>query len=285
MKTGLVMEGGAMRGMFTAGVLDVIMEHDITFDGAIGVSAGAVFGCNLKSHQIGRAIRYNKKYCRDPRYVGFRSWLKTGDLYNAEFDYEELPTVLDPFDTQAYQACPMAFYVVATDANTGKPVYHRCDLGVGEDAQWMRASASMPGVSNMVRLDGMELSDGGTADSVPLRYFQSIGYDRNVVILTQPKGYRKGKNKTLPLLKFSLRHYPRLIDALARRPSVYNQTMDELDALEEQGSILVIRPPEPLNINRVERDPAELERVYQIGRITGVQHVDAMRRFLAQGPK
>ncbi|MFR2189268.1 MAG: patatin family protein, partial [Blautia sp.] len=187
MKTGLIMEGGAMRGMFTAGVIDVLMEAGVCFDGAIGVSAGAVFGCNYKSRQIGRVIRYNKAYCQDPRYVSFRSLLRTGDIYGEEFCYHELPDRLDPFDVKTYEENPMDFYVVCTDVETGKPVYHNCLKGDAEDIQWMRASASMPALSRFVNLDGHMLSDGGTADSIPVRFFESIGYERNVVILTQPE--------------------------------------------------------------------------------------------------
>ena len=198
MKTGLIMEGGAMRGMFTAGVIDVLMEAGVSFDGAIGVSAGAVFGCNYKSRQIGRVIRYNKAYCQDPRYVSFRSLLKTGDIYGEQFCYHELPDRLDPFDVKTYAQNPMNFYVVCTDADTGKAVYHNCLKGDAEDIQWMRASASMPALSRFVKLDSYSLSDGGTADSIPVRFFESIGYDRNVVILTQPEGYVKKPNQLLP---------------------------------------------------------------------------------------
>ena len=133
--------------------LDVMMEQDIIFDGAVGVSAGAVFGCNYKSRQPGRVIRYNKRYCRDPRYVSIRSLLKTGDLYGESFCYHELPDRLDPFDAAAYRKNPMEFYVVCTDALTGEAVYHRCDRGDARDLQWMRASASMPMVSKLVELD------------------------------------------------------------------------------------------------------------------------------------
>ncbi|MBQ3573428.1 MAG: patatin family protein, partial [Clostridia bacterium] len=199
MKIGLVMEGGAMRGMFTAGVIDVMMERGIAFDGAIGVSAGAVFGCNYKSHQIGRVIRYNKKYCRDKRYVSMRSLFKTGNLYGVEFAYHLLPEKLDPFDTDTFENSPMEFYVVCTDADTGEPVYHKCEKGDAEDLEWMRASATMPLAGDIVNIGGRNLSDGGTADSIPIEFFRSIGYEKNVVILTQPSGYKKTKNRFLPL--------------------------------------------------------------------------------------
>ena len=186
MKTALSMEGGAMRGMFTCGVIDVLMENGITFDAAAGISAGAAFGCNYKSRQIGRPIRYNKRYGSDPRYMSFRSLLKTGDLYNADFCYRELPDVLDPFDRKAFRDNPMAFYIGATDVKTGKSVYHLCSDGEERDILWMRASASMPLVSRPVDVDGYLLLDGGITDPVPLDHMQSLGFDRHVVMSGMP---------------------------------------------------------------------------------------------------
>ena len=191
MKSGLIMEGGAMRGMFTCGVIDVFMEEGIDFDGAAGISAGAVFGCNFKSRQIGRPIRYNKNYCRDPRYCSMRSLLKTGDLYGVDFCYHELPDILDPFDAAAFKEKPMDFYVGATNVGTGKILFHNCRDGGENDIQWMRASASMPVVSRPVRIGNHTYLDGGISDAVPYRYMMQQGFDRNVIVLTQPGGYRK----------------------------------------------------------------------------------------------
>ena len=284
MKTGLIMEGGAMRGMFTAGVIDVLMEAGVCFDGAIGVSAGAVFGCNYKSRQIGRVIRYNKTYCQDPRYVSFRSLLRTGDIYGEEFCYHELPDRLDPFDVKTYEENSMDFYVVCTDVETGKPVYHNCLKGDAEDIQWMRASASMPALSRFVNLDGHMLSDGGTADSIPVQFFESIGYERNVVILTQPKGYVKKPNQLLPLLRILLRKNPALIQALENRHERYNETIAYIKKQELSGNLLVIRPEAALNIGAVERHPEELERVYQLGRKEGEKRLAKVEEFLADKP-
>ena len=166
---GLVLEGGALRGLFTAGVLDVFMSNGIAFDGAIGVSAGACFGCNFKSGQIGRVIRYNRRFAKDPRYCSWSSLIRTGDLFNADFCYRELPMALDVFDAAAYAANPMAFYVVVTDCATGKPVYRRLDTADREAFEWIRASASMPLVSRPVRIGAGEYLDGGLSDGIPLR--------------------------------------------------------------------------------------------------------------------
>ncbi len=281
MKTGLVLEGGAMRGMFTAGVLDIIMDNNITVDGVIGVSAGAVFGCNFKSKQRGRTIRYNKKFAGDKRYCSLSSLIKTGDLYNADFDYDELPNKLDPFDYDTFSNNPMEFIAVATDADTGKPVYHKCTTGRGDDMQWLRASASMPALSNLVELDGMRLSDGGTTDSIPLKYFETLGYDRIIVVLTQPKGFIKKPNKLLPFLRFALRKTPMLVKALENRHIMYNETTAYISDKEERGEILVLRPESSLNIKAGEKDPEELERVYQEGIKVAKKQIVEIRSFLS----
>ena len=280
MKTGLVMEGGAMRGMFTCGVIDVFLEEQIRFDGAAGISAGACFGCNFKSGQIGRAVRYNKRYCRDPRYCSLRSLLKTGDLYGADFCYRELPDVLDPFDRAAFAADPMAFFVGATDVDSGEIVYHRCLDGGERDMLWIRASASMPMVSRVVEADGRRLLDGGIVDPVPWHVMEKEGYDRNVLILTQPRGYRKRKSAALPLMRLALRGMPKMAEAMSVRHEVYNRQMEEIDEKERAGEIFVLRPPESLGISRTEHDPAELERVYQLGRAEAKKALAPLRAFL-----
>lgn len=280
MKKGLIMEGGAMRGLFTCGVLDVFLENGITFDGAAGISAGAVLGCNFKSHQIGRPLRYNKKYSRDPRYCSFRSLLKTGDLYGEQFCYHELPEVLDPFDNETFTNDPMHFYVGAADIETGEAVFHKCYDGRDEDLTWMRASASMPVVSRIVEIDGRKLLDGGIVCPVPYEFMESMGYDRNVIILTQPEDFVKPRSKTLPLIRIALYKYPVIVKAMAKRHHVYNQQMEEIKKRELAGEALVIRPPEALGISRTEKDPDELERVYQEGRKVATERLEEIKQFL-----
>ena len=281
MKTALIMEGGAMRGMFTCGVIDVLMQHGISFDGAAGISAGAVFGCNYKSGQIGRPIRYNKKYCADPRYCSVRSWLRTGNLYGTDFCYRELPDELDVFDRRAFRENPLPFYVGATDVRTGKPVYHLCTDGGPEDMLWFQASASMPVVSRPVEINGSLLLDGGITDAVPYAYMEALGYRRNVIVLTQPKGYRKEPVSGMGIMRFMLRKYPCVSEALAVRHLMYNRQMDGIDRREASGTALVIRPPQPLRIGHTEKHPDELERVYQAGIREAVRRLDEIRVFLA----
>ncbi|MBR6090613.1 MAG: patatin family protein [Anaerolineaceae bacterium] len=279
-RIGLVLEGGAMRGIFTCGVLDVFMENGITFDGVCGISAGAAFGCNYKSGQIGRALRYNKKYAGDPRYCSFRSLITTGDMYGVDFCYRKLINELDPFDREAYRANPMEFYVAAVDVRTGEPVYHQCKDGSDEDITWMRASASMPLVSRPVEIGGHLLLDGGIVDSIPYAYMEQLGYERNVIILTQPEGYLKKKASAMPLFRIMLRRYPKIAEAMAVRHERYNQQTAGIREREKAGTVFVIRPPEDLKISRTEKDPDELERIYQIGRSEAVSRLPEMEEFI-----
>ena len=265
MSSCLVMEGGAMRGLFTAGVLDSFMAAGLTFDAAIGVSAGATFGCNLKSRQRGRVLRYNRRFCRDWRYCSVRSLLLTGDLYGARFCYETLPFSLDPFDTASYRANPMAFFIVATDADTGEAVYRRVDFDQPADMDWIRASASMPVVSRPVEIGGRRFLDGGVADPIPFRWALDQGFDRVVAILTQPADYVKPPLSHPRLFSALLRRTPAIAARLRDRSERYNRQKADILALAEAGRVQVIQPESPLNIGAVCHRPEELDRVYQLG--------------------
>lgn len=280
MKTGLIMEGGAMRGLFTAGVTDVMMENNIKFDGAIGVSAGAAFGCNYKSGQIGRAARYNIKYCRDRRYCSMWSLIFTGNLFGADFCYHELPEKLDLFDNEAFSDNPMPFYIVCTDVMTGKPVYKKYEKSDENFAEWVRASASLPLVSQIVEIDGYKLLDGGISDSIPVKYFENIGYTKNVVILTQPMGYIKEKTGSMPLIRATIKKYPNMIKAVENRHIMYNDTVKYIEEKEKAGEIFVIRPEATLPIKRTSRDPEKLKEVYEEGRRIATQKLDEIKAFL-----
>ena len=267
-----------MRGLFTCGVIDVLMENDIWLEGAAGISAGAVFGCNYKSRQIGRPLRYNTRFCKDPRYCSYRSLIKTGDLYGADFCYREIPDVLDPFDRETFSKAPMEFYIGATDCRTGKCVYHKCTDGGETDMLWMRASASMPVASKPVEIEGNLYLDGGIADSIPYKFMESIGYERNVIVLTQPKGYVK--KKAASLMKLALRKHPAIAEGMMKRHEVYNKQVEEIEEREIKGTAFVIRPPVPIGIGRTEKNPDELKRAYQMGRKEAEQVLPHLIAFL-----
>ena len=280
-RKGLIMEGGAMRGMFTAGVTDVLMENGILFDGCIGTSAGAAFGCNYKSRQIGRALRYNKEYCDDERYISARSFFKTGNLYSEDFCYHEIPESLDKFDFDTFNENAMEFYATCTNIETGLAVHHKHDKEKDDFntfLEWIRASCAMPLLEQIVEIGGLKLLDGGVADSVPVRFFEEIGYNRNLVILTQPITYVKKKIKYGLLARRVYKQYPKLTEAMLNRHDRYNETYSYIRDKELRGELLVIRPEQALNIS-VSNKPEELQRVYDIGRNEGLRSLNRVKVF------
>ena len=280
MKKGLVLEGGAMRGMFTAGVMDVLMENGIVFDGAIGVSAGAAFGCNYKSGQIGRVIRYNMRFCNDKRYSGISVFLKTGNIYSTDFCYGEVPLIHDKFDFDSYRKNPMEFYTVATNVETGESVYSIFDGDESKGFDMIRASASMPLVSQIVEYNGMKLLDGGIADSIPLKYFEESGYEKNVVVLTQPRDYVKKKNPLMWIIKRKYKKYPKFVNAVGMRHEMYNETLRYIEEREKSGDCLVIAPDSPLSVSKIEKKPEKLKECYDTGRKKAEALIEEIKEFL-----
>ena len=278
MRVGLVLEGGAMRGMYSAGVLDVFIEQGVHVDGIVGVSAGACFGCNLFSGQKGRVLRYNQRFAGDPRNVSLRSWLTTGDIVNKKFAYYVIPTMYDLFDEEAFEAYGGEYWVVVTNVETGEAEYMQMHHLLN-DIEMMRASASMPFCSRMVLIGGKKYLDGGIADSIPVRACLDMGYDKVIVILTQPADYVKGPMNE-KLIRAVYRKYPNLCKTLCDRHNRYNAQAADVAQLEREGKVFVIRPKEALNIRRLEKDPDELARVHQIGLLDGEAAMDALRAYL-----
>ena len=278
MKTGLVLEGGGTRGIYTAGILDVFLEHDIHFDGVIGVSAGAIHGCSFVSGQKGRSIRYYKKYSKDPRFMSIRSWLKTGDFIGADFCYHELPEKLDIYDNDAFLASNTKFYATCTNLETGKAEHHEF-TDMFEQIDYLRASASLPYFSRIVEIDGKKYLDGGCADSVPIEAFQKMGYEKNVIILTRPAGYQK-KPEHPALSSIFYSKYPKFIQTLNQRYLNYNETMEKINQMEKAGTVLVIRPEETLNIGRLENNPEKTQEIYDIGYQDGLKMIEKVKAFL-----
>lgn len=282
MKTGLVLEGGAMRGLFTAGIIDVLMENNIKFNGAIGVSAGAAFGCNYKSGQIGRVIRYSKRFANNWKYASLWSLLTTGDYFGAEYAYHFIPNKLDIVDLETFRNNPMEFWAVATNVGSGKAVYRQLNTLDYEELEFVRASASMPLVSNIVRLNGQCLLDGGVADSIPLAFFQKQGYQRNVVVLTQPKGYRKQPNKLMPLMHLQLHRHPKMLKALAERHIMYNKEVDLVLQEERKGNVFVLQPQIKLTIGHTSHNPKKMQETYEHGRKVATEELEKLKQFLAK---
>lgn len=282
MKKGLVLEGGAMRGLFSAGVIDILMENNLLPDGVIGVSAGAAFGCNMKSKQPGRVIRYNKKLAHDWRYASFRSLLTTGDYFGGEYAYHYMPRHLDYFDVETFNNNPMEFWAVCTNVGTGKAVYKRLMEVDNNCLEYIRASASMPIAARIVTVEGKKLLDGGIADSIPLRFFQEQGYDRNLVVLTQPANYVKEPNKLMPLMRLWLRRHARIIRALEQRHIMYNNQLEYVRQEEKKSNTLVLRPEAVLTIGHLSHNPDDMQATYEHGRKVATKHLEEIKAFFSE---
>lgn len=280
-RLGLVLEGGGMRGIYTSGVLDEFLEQGIRVDGLVGVSAGILHGVTYVSEQYGRNVRYMVKYRSDKRFMSFSSLWKTGNICETEFCYHEIPEKLFPFDYDTYRrnAERMEVYACATNLETGKAEYLRVtDLKEQIDA--LRASASLPLVSETVEYEGMKLLDGGTSDSIPVEFMRDKGFARNIVILTRPEGYRKGADRTIFLMKRKYADYPAYIQAAASREKNYNDTLEKIRAYEESREVFVIRPSRDLGIGRTEKNIEKLKRMYKLGRFDARNRMEEILAYV-----
>lgn len=279
MSIGLVLEGGAMRGMYTAGVLDMFLEQQIKVDGIIGVSAGVLFGVNYVSGQKGRTIRYNKKYAKDPRYMGMKSFLLTGNIINKDFAYYEIPSKLDLFDEDTFKKAKIDFWATITNVETGKPEYIKLEKPF-EQMELLRATSAMPLVSKMVDWNHQKYLDGGISDSIPVEKCKQLGYDKIIVVLTRTKDYRKTKpNMTLAKIKY--KKYPNLIKAMETRYQNYNQTLEKITQMEKNKEIFVIRPSKDLKLKRIERDTEKLQEMYDLGIDDTKKCLERLKQYLA----
>lgn len=281
MKTGLVLEGGAHRAIYTAGVLDVLAENDVHFDGVIGVSAGAIHGCAFVSKQIGRSIGYTLKYASDKRYMSFYSLITTGNMVGEQFCYHELPEKLFPFDHQTFEKSNTKFYVTCTNLQTGKAEYIHCEE-LRHKMPYLRASASMPFVSRISYIDGKAYLDGGIADSIPVRAFQSLGYDRCVVVQTRANGYAKKPNKLVWLAYLLYRHFPNFIEAIKNRHIMYNNELEDIEKMQKNNQVIVIRPSKLIKISHTEKNTQVLRAVYELGRQDAQKALPNLLKFIAK---
>jgi len=266
-KIGLVLEGGGMRGMYTAGVLDTFLDEGIDVDGIIGVSAGALFGANFFSKQKGRAFRYNKCYCKDKRYISIHSLITTGNIINKDFAYYKITNELDKFDDDTFKSANKDYYVVVTNVETGEPEYINIKNSTIENMEVLRATSAMPFVSKMVEINNKKYLDGAFADSIPFCKCQELGFDKIIVVLTQhleyrKKPYNKGMQKFIDL---KYRKYSKLRDKVKNRYKMYNNALEKIIQLEKEGKIFVIRPSRELGIHRLEKDENKLQEVYDLG--------------------
>ena len=279
MKVGLVLEGGGMRALFTAGVLDALLDvKELDIDGIVGVSAGALFGVNYVSGQKERAIRYNKKYARDKRYMGLYSWITTGNAVNEEFAFYEIPFKLDVFDQEKFKQSKIDFYVVMTNVESGKPEYVLIK-DVFKQMEYLRATSALPFASKIIEINGKKYLDGGISDSIPIDYCESLGYDKIILVLTSPENTHK-EDKLNFLYKLVYRKYPNLVERLINMGKDYEIVLKKIKDLENENKIFVIRPPKVLKIGRLEKNEDKIQNVYDIGLNTGIKEKDNLLKYL-----
>ncbi|WP_338970626.1 patatin family protein [Fusobacterium vincentii] len=279
MKVGLVLEGGGMRALFTAGVLDALLDiKELDIDGIVGVSAGALFGVNYVSGQKERAIRYNKKYARDKRYMGFYSWITTGNAVNEEFAFYEIPFKLDVFDQEKFKQSKIDFYVVMTNVESGKPEYVLIK-DVFKQMEYLRATSALPFASKIIEINGKKYLDGGISDSIPIDYCEDLGYDKIILVLTRPKNTHK-EDKLNFLYKLVYRKYPNLVERLINMGKDYEVVLKKIEDLENKNKIFVIRPPKVLKIGRLEKNEDKIQNVYDIGLNTGIKEKENLLKYL-----
>ena len=279
MKVGLVLEGGGMRALFTAGVLDALLDvKELNIDGIVGVSAGALFGVNYVSEQKERAIRYNKKYDRDKRYMGFYSWITTGNAVNEDFAFYEIPFKLDVFDQEKFKESKIDFYVVMTNIENGQAEYVLIK-DVFEQMEYLRATSALPFASKIIEINGKKYLDGGISDSIPIDYCESLGYDKIILILTRPENNYKD-DKLNFLYKLVYRKYPNLVERLINMGKDYEIVLKKIKDLENKNKIFVIRPPKVLKIGRLEKNEDKIQNVYDIGLSAGKKEIDNLFKYL-----
>lgn len=280
----LVLEGGAMRGQFTAGVLDFFMDHDLWCKHVIGTSAGALNGYNYVAGEAGRTCFLNMKYCADPRYLSMANFVRTGNALGKEFVFSEIPETLEPFNFDAFATSPLALTTVASNVETGEADYHTArDMRNLIDVEYLRASASMPLVSRIVEVDGKKLLDGGPCDSVALLYaMMHTNAEKHIVVLTQDETYVKGPNKTMPLAKRLYADFPYFVERLEYRHVEYNRLYRWLAQLHNEGKIFVLRPQRPVTISNMEKDPEKLFELYQEGLEVAAAQWEALTAYLEQ---
>jgi predicted patatin/cPLA2 family phospholipase len=276
---GLVIEGGGMRGLYTCGVLEYFMEKDLNFNYIIGVSAGACNAASYISKQKGRNIKVNTGFLNDWRYMSFRNLILEKSFFGMNFIFKEIPDKHVKFDYETFQNAQCEFLVGTTDCKTGKALYFNKDE-VSDGFDVLRASSSLPLLSPIVHFKGYELLDGGISDSIPISKSIEDGNDKNIIILTRNKGYRKSPLKLAELIKIKYKKYPLLIESMMNRYQKYNDTLDYIEKLEEEGKVLVIRASKEIKVGRLERNSAKLHELFQNGYGDAESSYERIKEFI-----
>lgn len=281
MKIQLILEGGGMRGAYTSGVLDCFLDHDIHFESIIGVSAGAANAIGYISREKERSINTLLNYSSDKRYLSYRGLVKNGSIFGMDFIFKEIPQSLMPFDYETFNRSGVHFEVVTTNCVTGNAHYHQI-TNLNDQVDYVIASCSLPVVSQIVKVDDLEFLDGGIADPLPIKYSLSQGYDFQVVVLTRNRGYRKKKNRLSKLMRLQYYKYPHLIDTIANRHLVYNESLEIIENLEKADRAIIIAPSKKIEINRIEKDREKLAKLYEMGYKDAKEKIDKIKIYLTK---
>lgn len=279
-RLGIVVEGGGIRGIYAAGVLDVLSDLHLPVKGVIGVSAGAIHACSFVAGQKGRSIRFYKRFCTDDRFFSFKTLIKTGNIVDTQFCYHDIPYIHDPFDNNRFKNSGIEYYVTCTNVETGQPEYlHLTDMD--KEIDGLRASASLPYVSQIVDFRGKKLLDGGCSDRIPLKAFEKMGFDRNIVISTQPREH-KVKDRDAYLAKLFYRKYPKFCETFSASPQAYEHTQENIDQAQKNGTAFVIRPQTSLGIKRLTHDPAQVQRGYDAGQKDAQELLPTLKKWIQE---
>lgn len=263
-KIGLILEGGGMRGIYTAGVLDFLIEKSIKVDIVIGVSAGSCHACSYLSKQYKRAFNATVDYLDDKNYLSFNNLIKTGSIFGMDFMFNTIPNELNIYDYDTFNKSNTKFIAVSTNCETGKPEYFELK-DLKKEIIYIQASCSIPMFANIVEVDNYKLVDGGVSDSIPIEYALNQGYKKNIVVLTRDSTYLKSKNKFTSVIKRKYKKYPNLITAIENRHLNYNKSLEIVNNLSQSGDALVIRPNSPVKVSQVEKNVDKLTALYEQG--------------------
>ncbi len=280
--SGLILEGGGLRGLFTAGVLDCFLKHDLHFPYVIGVSAGAVMGTSYISRQPGRNRTTTINYVNDKRYLSFRNLLKEGSIFGMDFIFNRLPNILEPFDYDVFFNNPVEYKIGCTDCITGQPVFFdKNNCSKKELMHYLVATSSIPLLSRIVDINGKKLLDGGISNAIPFEQSLKDGIKKGVVVLTRNHGYRKTAIKTVLPIKLKYRQYPKIAELMQNRHHMYNSIINKIETMEKKNEVMVVRPQSPIQVGRLEKNKQKLQDLYEEGYNECENRMDNIKEWLS----
>lgn len=279
---GLVLEGGGMRGLYTAGLLEYFMEKDLFFPYVIGVSAGACMAASYLSRQAGRNRKVNIDLVSDPRYLSFRNFIRKREIFGMDFLFDDIPNKVVQFDFDTFLSGNEKFLIGTTDCRTGKPIYYNKHEHGNDILTIIRASSSLPFIAPIVEYDGKLLLDGGLTDPIPIKKSVTDGYKRNIVIMTKSEGYRKQPSRLTSVAKYIYRKHPKVARVLIEQYKVYNDTLNYIHSEQQKGNLYLIQPSVEVPVSRIERNQNRLTQLYELGYEDAKRHYNQLNKWIKQ---